>query len=122
MWRRPIYATLARLRRDAIVRYPSETAKQAELSQLHALIRKEIYRNDAHAEAALVGLQTLLETRIARIGERSTVDPRQEIVERALHRIEAHLATGNRWCGSPISWVCHLRRCNTFVVSVSARR
>lgn len=93
MWRQPVHAGLVRVRRDAFARYALAAGADGELRQLHALSRGEIYRGDAHSEAALAGLQVLLETCIVRISEGRTADPREEIVERALHWIEAHLAT-----------------------------
>lgn len=92
VWRRPVHTVMARLRTDAAVHYALEAPDVSELRHLHALSRNEIFRGDVHSEAALTGLQSLLEARIARIGEGCTADPRKETVERALHWIEAHVA------------------------------
>ncbi|HYD84764.1 MAG TPA: hypothetical protein VEA63_11945, partial [Opitutus sp.] len=69
VWRHPVHTVMARLQRDAVAHYALEAADVSELRHLHVLSRNEIFRGDLHSEAALTGLQSLLEARIARIGE-----------------------------------------------------
>ncbi len=93
IWRRPVHAVMTGLRRDSFVHYPLEVADAHELRHLHAQCRSEAFRGDLHSEAALGGLQSLLEARIARISEGSTGDPRKETIERALQWIETHVSS-----------------------------
>lgn len=93
VWHRPLHPGIAGLRADQIVRHQLSGCELAEFRRLHALTRSEVYREDAHAEAALGGLQALLEARIARVCEGQEGDPRKEAIERALHWLEKHVAT-----------------------------
>jgi AraC-like DNA-binding protein len=90
MWRTPVHEPIARLPAAAFIRHPQQRCELADLRQLHAATRMEAHRADAHANAALLGLQALLETRIARSRERA---PSQDLATRALDWIADHLAT-----------------------------
>ena len=90
MWRAPGHAPLTQLPSTALVRHELKPDERAELRQLHSLTRSEILRHDAHSSASLAGLQSLVETRMARLGER---DPHKDAITRALRWIETHLAT-----------------------------
>ena len=90
MWRQPAHGPLARLPAGAFFRHALQPDEFAELRHLHAATRGEVHRDDAHSSAALTGLQALLETRIARLGDR---DPQEDVISRALRWIETHLTT-----------------------------
>jgi AraC-like DNA-binding protein len=90
MWREPMHPALSGLARSAFVRRTLHADEFEELRQLHVAARSEVQRSDAHSELALGALQTLLETRIARIGGG---DPEEDITPRAVRWIETHLAT-----------------------------
>ncbi|HTO05134.1 MAG TPA: AraC family transcriptional regulator [Opitutus sp.] len=93
VWRRPVHALLTRMRPDSLVYHALEASDVSELRHLHVLSRSEVFRGDLHSETALTGLQSLLEARIARIGEGRTVDPRKETIDRALQWIETHVSS-----------------------------
>jgi len=90
MWRKPAHGPLARVGARGFVRHTLRSEEIAEVRRLHALTRGEVHRADVQSPAALAGLQTLLETHVARLGER---DPQEDSIGRALHWIETNLAT-----------------------------
>lgn len=90
-WRQPIHPSIGG--RSAPLCCPLSPSDYAELRQLHALTRAEIYREHSRSDTALMGLQALLETLIVRISEGGACDPRKEIVNQALRWIEANLST-----------------------------
>lgn len=93
LWSRPAHPSLVRLGDDTVAVHPVAAAEMAELRHLHVAARNEIYRADPHSEAALTGLQFLLEARLARIFEGSHADAQTDAVKRALGWIEGHVTT-----------------------------
>ncbi|ATC65818.1 hypothetical protein CMV30_18720 [Nibricoccus aquaticus] len=93
VWQRPLHPAIANLRSDEMIHHELSGCELSEFRRLHALSRNEVYRADTHAEAALGGLQALLEARIVRVCEGREGDSRKEAIDRALHWIEEHVAT-----------------------------
>lgn len=93
MWREPVHGAFRQLRRDSLIRYTLDAGEQDDLRRLHTMSRDEVHRSDTHSVPALAAVQALLETRIVRLSEGVRGSVRDEMVDRALDWVGAHLAT-----------------------------
>lgn len=91
MWRRPRHPALAQLDPTGYAHYALGVEDHALLGNLHALTRREAQLDDTGSQAAIKGLQLVIEAHLARVMKRKPSVPENKTVNRALQWLQRHL-------------------------------